>query len=88
MRLYTAFDGNQPMLTVNAGSIAEARYVVSAILGGVDGIAVRAATSNEVRAWRQTATIADRDKMRRLPKKTPAPLVDAGGVQQGEAATV
>jgi hypothetical protein len=71
MRLYTAFDGNQPMLTINAGSIAEARYVLAAILGCDDGITVRQATPAEADAWRQTASAVERQKMRRV-RRTPA----------------
>jgi hypothetical protein len=69
VRLYTLLNDDEPMLTVNADSSREAQNVLSALIGDSD-LTVRRASPAEAGAWLQTASTADRSKMRRL-KKTP-----------------
>jgi hypothetical protein len=85
LRLYTACDGNQPVLTINAGSELEARRVLSAL--GVLGAnhAIRRASALEVEAWMGSAT-QPREQLRRLAKKTPTPIGDAGAKDHQRAA--
>jgi hypothetical protein len=79
VRLYTMLENGHAALTVNADCILEARNVLTALIGDGDLI-VRRATPSEADAWLTTASTADRRKMRRLTKKAPAPVKDAGAV--------
>jgi hypothetical protein len=84
VRIYTATThDNQPVVSVNAGSVREARRVLAAILGTDDGMVVRLASASEAAEWRATASSVERRKMRRMAKKSrdtanaPKQLADA-----------
>jgi hypothetical protein len=70
MRFYTAFDGDKPILTINADSEPEAQHVLAALLGD-HALRIRRSSPDEVAAWAESAT-QPRGKMRRLRKKDPA----------------
>ena len=81
MRIYTAISSNnQPMMSVNAGSVAEARHVLTSILGDDGDLTVRRASESEAAAWLQTASSVERRRkmLRRVHKKSPTPIGDAG----------
>jgi hypothetical protein len=91
VRLYTATTpDNLPVLTINAGSVAEACHVLRTILGADDGLLVRIASASEADAWRATASSVERSKMRRRSRKKNPGTTDVPGrvVQTEESLSV
>ena len=73
MHLYSMLDNGEVVLTINADNAVEAQNVLSAL--GMLGAnhAIRRASALEVQAWMSSATQPrDRNRLRRLHKKTPA----------------
>jgi hypothetical protein len=63
------------------------KNVLSALIGDSE-LTVRRATPAETDAWLTTASTVERRKLRRLVKKTPTPVEDAGAECQAEVAAV
>jgi hypothetical protein len=62
MRLYTAVIGSQRVLTLNASDVHEAREALATLLGDVDALSIRHATTDEALAWNASALEARRER--------------------------